>query len=163
MTAESIARLKITLNNVQPQVWRRLEAPLTIRLDQPRLALQAAMGWTNAHLYEIRAGGVRSGEPDPEWDDDLLDASKTGLADALNEIGAKTFLYLYDFGDDWEHRIKTEHSFDAEPGVQYPRLTDAVGRRPPEDCGGPWAYPELLAAIAKRLARNPPKKRISAT
>src|SRR6266581_1386466 len=29
-----------------------------------------------------------------------------------------------------------------------PRLIEASGRCPPEDCGGPWGYAELLEAIA---------------
>jgi hypothetical protein len=37
--------------------------PLT--LDRLHLALQAALGWTNSHLYEIRAGGAGWGMPDP--------------------------------------------------------------------------------------------------
>jgi len=32
--------------------------PLTLRLDRLHLAIQAAMGWTNSHLYEILADGV---------------------------------------------------------------------------------------------------------
>ena len=58
MTAPSIARLKVTLDDVKPAVQRRLEVPLTIRLDRLHLVLQAALGWTNSHLYEIKAGGV---------------------------------------------------------------------------------------------------------
>ena len=58
MTSNSIARLKITLNDVKPAVLRRIEVPLTIRLDRLHLVLQAAMGWTNSHLYEIRARDV---------------------------------------------------------------------------------------------------------
>jgi hypothetical protein len=148
MTAESIARLKITLDDVEPQVLRRIEAPLTIRLDRLHLALQAAIGWTNSHLYEIRAGDVGWGEPDPDWGDNPLDARKARLIDVLEDVGAKTIRYLYDFGDGWEHTIKIERVFDAEPGVQYPRLIEAVGRCPPEDCGGPYGYPEFLEAIA---------------
>jgi len=40
-----------------------------------------------------------------------------------------------------------ERTVDAEPGVAYPRLIEAVGRCPPEDVGGPWGYAEFLAAI----------------
>lgn len=148
MTAESIARLKITLDDVKPQVLRRIEAPLAIRLDRLHLALQAAMGWTNSHLYEIRAGDVGWGEPDPDWGDGPLDARKARLVDVLEDVGAKTLRYLYDFGDGWEHTIKIESVFEAEPGVQYPRLIEAIGRCPPEDCGGPWGYPDFLEAIA---------------
>jgi hypothetical protein len=44
MTSNSIARLKITLNEVKPAVLRRIEVPLTIRLDRLHLVLQAAIG-----------------------------------------------------------------------------------------------------------------------
>jgi hypothetical protein len=58
MIADTIARIKITLDNVKPVVLRRIEVPLDIRLDRLHLAIQAAMGWTNTHLYELRADGV---------------------------------------------------------------------------------------------------------
>jgi hypothetical protein len=148
MTAESIARLKITLDDVEPKVLRRIEAPLTMPLDRLHLALQAAIGWTNSHLYEIRAGDRGWGERDPDGDGGPLDARKARLSDVVDDAGAKPLRYLYDFGDGWEHTIKIEGVFDLEPGVQHPRLIEAVGRCPPEDCGGPWGYPELLEAIA---------------
>jgi len=44
MTATSIARLHVTLNDVKPPVQRRVEVPLAIRLDRLHLVLQAAMG-----------------------------------------------------------------------------------------------------------------------
>lgn len=89
MTA--IARLKITLDDVKPQILRRIEVPVTIRLDRLHLAVQAAMGWTNTHLYEIRAGDVSWGEPDEEhWSGGPLDARKARLIDVLEDIGAKT-------------------------------------------------------------------------
>ena len=55
--------------------------------------------------------------------------------------------YLYDFGDGWEHTIKVERLIDPELGALYPRLIEVGGRCPPEDCGGPWGYGELLEAI----------------
>ena len=55
MSAFAIARLKITLDDVEPNVLRRIEVPLAIRLHRLHLTIQAAMGWTNSHLYELRA------------------------------------------------------------------------------------------------------------
>jgi hypothetical protein len=147
MSAFAIARLKITLDDVEPTVLRRIEVPLAIRLDRLHLTIQAAMGWTNSHLYELRARDVGWGAPDPDWADGPLDASKAKLVDVLEDVGVKTLRYLYDFGDGWEHTIKIERLLDSEPGVIYPRLIDATGRCPPEDVGGPWGYAELLAAI----------------
>ena len=148
MTATSIARLKVTLDDVKPAVQRRLEVPLTIRLDRLHLVLQAALGWTDSHLYEIKAGGVGWGMPDPDFGDGPLDARKARLGAVLEDVGTKTIKYLYDFGDGWEHTIKVERVTEAVPGVAYPVLLDAKGRCPPEDVGGSWGYDEFLEALA---------------
>lgn len=147
MTADTIARLKITLDDVEPGVRRRIEVPLSLRLDRLHLAIQAAMGWTNSHLYEIRARDVGWGIPDPDWGDGPLDARKARLTDVLEDTGAKTLHYTYDFGDNWGHTIKVERLIDPVPGIVYPRLIEASGRCPPEDVGGPPGYEEFLAAI----------------
>jgi len=154
MTANSIARLKVTLNDVKPSVQRRVEVPLAIRLDRLHLVLQAAMGWTNSHLYEIRARDVGWGLPDPDFDDGPLDAKKARLIDVLEDAGTKTVKYLYDFGDGWEHTVKVERITDAVPGLAYPVLINAVGRCPPEDVGGPWGYAEFLGALADPAHEN---------
>lgn len=148
MSADTIARLKITLNDVEPAVLRRIEVPFDIRLDRLHLVIQAAMGWTNTHLYEIRARDVGWGIPDREWGDGPLDARKARLGDVLEDVGAKTLRYLYDFGDGWEHTIEVERVVDSEPAILYPRLIEANGRCPPEDIGGPWGYAEFLEAIS---------------
>ena len=148
MTATSVATLNITLDNVKPTVQRRVQVPLTIRLDRLHLVLQAALGWTNSHLYEIRARDVGWGVPDLDFGDGPADARKVRLIDVLEDLGVKTLKYLYDFGDGWEHTIKIERIADAVPGLAYPILIDATGRCPPEDVGGPPGYDEFLEALA---------------
>ncbi|HYA74274.1 MAG TPA: plasmid pRiA4b ORF-3 family protein [Roseiarcus sp.] len=147
MTA-TILRLKVTLDDVEPKVLRRIEVPADIKLDRLHLTLQAALGWTNSHLFEIRARDTGWGLPDPDWPDGPLDARKAKLIDVLEDAGAKTLRYLYDFGDGWEHTIKVERMTDPEPDVAYPRLIEASGRCPPEDVGGPPGYAEMLEALA---------------
>src|SRR5450755_1288446 len=107
MSAATVARLKNTLDLVKPPVLRRLEVPFDIRLDRLHQVIQAAMGWTNSHLYEIRVGdtGWSSTIADLQGGGDFLDARKA----RLDDIGAKTLRYIYDFGDGWEHTIKIEH------------------------------------------------------
>lgn len=146
MTSD-IARLKITLDDVEPNVMRCIEVPLSIRLDRLHLALQAALGWTNSHLWEFRAGGTGWGIPDRDWGDGPHDAAKATLIGVLEDTGARKLDYLYDFGDGWEHTIKIESVTPPKAGIAYPRLVDAVGRCPPEDVGGPPGYEEFLAAI----------------
>ncbi len=147
MSAADIFCLKVTLDDVEPQVLRRIEVPANIKLDRLHLTLQAALGWTNSHLYEICARDTGWGLPDFGWPDGPLDARKAKLIDVLEDIGTKALRYLYDFGDGWEHTIKIERMIASEPNVAYPRLTEASGRCPPEDVGGPWGYAEMLEAL----------------
>jgi hypothetical protein len=149
MSADTIARLKITLDDVKPTVMRRIEVPFDILLERLHLTIQAAFGWTNSHLYEIRAGSVgwSTPYPDADWANEFLDARKARLGDVLEDVGMKKLRYLYDFGDGWEHSIKIERLTDPDPGVRYPRLIEISGRCPPEDVGGPWGYAEFLEAI----------------
>jgi hypothetical protein len=147
-TRPAIARLKVTLMNVEPAVMRRLDVPLRIRLDRLHLVLQAAMGWTNSHLYEFTAGGVGWGLPDPDFDGGPLPAAKATLFDVIEDTGARTIHYVYDYGDNWDHVIRIERIGEPDPQALYPQLVAATGRCPPEDVGGPPGYAEFLAAIA---------------
>jgi hypothetical protein len=149
MSAVTIARLKITLDAVKRAVLRRVEVPFDIRLDRLHLTVHAAMGWTNSHLYEIRAGDVGWSTlyPEADWPEGFLDARKARLDKVIEDVGTKTLRYIYDFGDGWEHAIKIERHTHPEPDALYPRLIAAAGRCPPEDCGGPWGYAEFLDAV----------------
>ena len=70
-----------------------------IRLDRLHLTIQAAMGWTNSHLYTFEAGDATWGVPDPDFGGDDLPATKTTLVKLIEDTGARTINYLYDFGD----------------------------------------------------------------
>ena len=135
MTA-AVLRLKVMLDDVAPKVLRRIEVPADIKFDRLHLTLQAALGWTNSHLFEIRVRDVGWGLPSPDWPDGPLDARKAKVIDVLEETRIKTLRYLYDYGDGWEHTIKVERLTAPEPNTAYPRLIEASGRCPPEDVGG---------------------------
>ena len=149
MPTPSLAVLKITLDEVEPVIMRRVIVPADIRLDRLHLVIQAAMGWTNSHLYEFRIGGVGWGEPDPDGVyDGPLEAKKGRLDSALADAGRKTFSYLYDFGDSWSHKVKLEKITPWVQGEANILLLDALGRCPPEDCGGAPGYENLLEILA---------------
>ena len=109
---EEIARLAIVLDEVKPPVRRRVEVPLTIRLDQLHLIIQIVMGWQNYHLYEFHVGSdIAYGVPYPDREfpgSSPLPAKKATLADILAQARNKSFKYVYDFGDDWRHSVKLE-------------------------------------------------------
>jgi hypothetical protein len=53
------------------------------------------------------------------------------------------FVYAYDFGDGWEHEVEV-----LGRGGNSPACVGGEGACPPEDCGGPYGYTELLEALA---------------
>ena len=144
----TIVEIKVTLEDVEPQVSRILQVPANIRLDRLHLTLQAAMGWTNSHLYLFEAGQATWGLPDADFASEDLPANKHTLWDVIEDTGIKTINYIYDFGDNWEHKIKIGKFSDPAPGELYPRLIKVIGRCPPEDIGGFPGYEEFLAAMA---------------
>ncbi|SCB56100.1 pRiA4b ORF-3-like protein, partial [Bradyrhizobium shewense] len=77
-----------------------------------------------------------------------IDARKTRLSNIVQETGAKTIHYLYDFGDSWDHVIKLEKWFDNTTTEGLPFLLEAAGRCPPEDAGGAPGYAQYLDAIS---------------
>ena len=146
--AREIARLKITLEYFAPPVTRTIEVPFDLKLDRLHRVIQAAMGWTDSHLYEFTAGAAGWGIPDADFGDGPLPASKTSLREVIEDTGQRQIDYIYDFGDGWEHKIKIEDISLADPAQVYPRLVSASGRCPPEDVGGVPGYQEMLEAIA---------------
>jgi hypothetical protein len=144
----SIIEIKVALEYIEPAITRVLQVPSTIRLDRLHLIVQAAMGWTNSHLYMFEAGGATWGLPDPDFGGDDLPANKTTLAELIEDTGTRTIRYIYDFGDSWEHKLEIGNIIDPVPGDLYPRLTDISGRCPPEDVGGFPGYEQFLEATA---------------
>lgn len=144
----TVARLKVVLDDVEPKVTRQLLVPLTMRLSRLHSVLQIVVGWTDSHLWEFRFRDVGYGPPDPDYRDGPLDARFTSLGRAVADSGARSFKYLYDFGDGWSHSIRIEKTEPVTIGLDYPFLLHASGRCPPEDVGGPPGYEEFLAAIA---------------
>lgn len=145
-------RLRITIDDVEPLVWRRLVVPLSWRLDQLHLAIQAAFNWWNSHLHEFRIGGLRYGDPDVEdmaFEDSprLFDEREVKLRDFGRENGVR-FTYAYDFGDNWRHTVEIEEllALDIEPNLAT--CVDGARARPPEDVGGVSGYEAFLAIMA---------------
>src|SRR3989338_6623944 len=54
------------------------------------------------------------------------------------------FIYLYDFGDGWLHKIILEKIVTETENGQIPRCIAGERACPPEDCGGVWGYSGLM-------------------
>jgi hypothetical protein len=145
---ESWWQLRIELLGVDPQVWRRVLVPETITLPKLDRVIQTSVGWTNNHLHEFVICGVRYGVPDPDFARELahVDERKVELKDALGP-NARTFDYVYDFGDDWRHAILVEDPYARASDI---RCIAGENACPPEDVGGPPGYANFREAITDR-------------
>jgi Plasmid pRiA4b ORF-3-like protein len=148
----TIAQLRITFLDIDPPIWRRLLVPRKTTLGELHHMIQAAFGWLDYHLHQFEIGGLRFGDPDllneEAFQDDahVLPEGDVRLFDFLH--GAPPFTYLYDFGDDWHHRIEIETLLLPEPDRKYPACIDGARSRPPEDVGGAQGYANFLAIIS---------------
>jgi hypothetical protein len=143
----TVHQLKTTLRGARPRLWRRIVVRSDIKLSQLAPILESAMGWYGGHLHQFEIGGAYYGDPDPDGDSDDLDERRFVLATVLPNVGSK-MRFDYDFGDGWEHDIIVEAIEPAERGVTYPRLIAGKRACPPEDCGDPFGYQNLLEALA---------------
>lgn len=151
-----ILQLRIELKHLKPLIWRRLEVPAQASFWDLHVAIQSAFNWQDRHLHEFRgtadAGKTwRFGIPLPDHThSDPLNRPLPGwihrIADHLNESQPRLD-YVYDFGDDWQHRVILEGEFKRIPGRRYPRCTDGARAAPPEDCGGIPGYQGLIEAL----------------
>jgi hypothetical protein len=147
-----LLQLRITLEGVRPPVWRRLLLPSDCTFWELHVAIQDSMGWLDRHLHEFllpAAGGevVRIGIPDDESPGEVLPGWLVAVGERLIESG-QHLSYLYDFGDDWSHDVVLEDIVPRPEGESFPRCVDGQRACPPEDCGGPPGYAELLAVLA---------------
>ena len=142
----TVYQLKVTLRDIKPPIWRRLQVESSITLSQLHLIIQAAMGWYNCHLHSFTIAGIEYGKPEPNYGLELRDENKAKLGSLIKQEKAK-FFYTYDFGDSWEHLILVEKILPKEPNITYPICIKAKRACPPEDCGGSWGYMEFLEAI----------------
>lgn len=146
-TAPAILQVHIELRGTKPKVWRRVLVPETITLLRMHLVIQAAFGWGHSHMHEFIAGdGERYGTLDPDYDDPgSVSSENTRLTTALRR---STLTYVYDFGDNWVHRIKVEKTFAPDPLMTLPFCVGGACATPPEDCGGTPGYTDFVQAMA---------------
>ena len=152
-------QLKITLQDIEPPIWRRILIPSTYDFWQLHCAIQDAFGWTDSHLHQFTYTDTytdnKANKPiifgipyEAEYEDDIV--ALAGWQHKIeryitSDIG--NVLYTYDFGDDWQHTIELEEILPYEKGIKYPQCLAGERSGPPEDCGGPPGYEGLLDTL----------------
>jgi len=143
-----------------PPLWRRLQLPSAASLGFLHDVIQEAFGWEGFHLHRFQDERGR------EWGDrafpdggygaaTFADEEEAGLGQVLRAEGAVLW-YVYDFGDDWRHRIEVEKILPLDPDVTYPRCTGGRRAAPPaEDIGGIWGLEEIAYLVTHPEAEPP--------
>jgi Plasmid pRiA4b ORF-3-like protein len=139
--------LNLALVGVVPRIWRRLTVPPDLSLLDLHHAIQIVMGWRDVHLHVFEIHDREYGpRPEEEWEREQWagDDGAITITKALT-LADGSLDYIYDLGDDWRIRIEGIGAATSEAAAS---VTCVAGERagPPEDCGGPVIYQELLDA-----------------
>ncbi len=149
MKEEVFFVLRVELLNVRSLIWRLIQVPETLTLDELHAVIQGAMGWHDTHCHEFTINGIHYEMGDLSIDP-LPEGTRESSHHTVGAICAETreFQYLYDFGDRWLHNIQVVRTVTPAPWHNRPRCIAGGGACPPEDSGGPDSYDDyaLIAA-----------------
>jgi len=144
----SIYQLKITLIGIEPPIWRVIQVPSAIKLCCLHSALQVVMGWKDSHLHQFEKDGKKWGIVQL-YDDqnlDVIDEDGVKIGDLMKSEG-ESMIYVYDFGDNWRHKVVLEQIIPVTDALKTPICLDGARRCPPEDVGGVSGYERFLEVI----------------
>ena len=134
----------ISIKNTKPLIWRRLIVPAGFNFYQLHLAIQGAFGWKNSHLFHFTKTGLSDkdgiGMPDP-GDETKVHEAKDILISSIFKTKGDKQIYIYDFGDYWEHIVVQESIDDKE--ADSPVCVEGENECPPEDVGGVRGYEQM--------------------
>lgn len=138
-------RLRIRLDEVEPEVWRSVVVASDTLLSDLAGVLGAVMGWEGYHLHQFVVGGMYFGAGDEEMSRFTIAYERVTLEQIARE--GTEFEWHYDFGDSWSHRVIVESVGEPEQ-ARVSVCLDGARACPPEDCGGTGGYEELLRVLA---------------
>ena len=135
--------------DIEPPIMSLVEVPGNRSLAELHAIILAAFGWSDSHLHEFVIRKEHYATPSPEDFQPVID-ERTVRLEELSLRGRSKIAYHYDFGDDWMIELEVKTSIPFTEGCQDIAVC-LEGKRaaPPEDSGGPWAYADLAAALAK--------------
>lgn len=93
-TAKRRYRLRVELDGVTPIIWREIWVEGQMPLIQLHHILQAAMGWTDAHLHQFTIADKTYSTPHPEDDPEREVIDERTVT--LHEVLDRDMQFLYD-------------------------------------------------------------------
>jgi hypothetical protein len=138
-----VYQFRVVVQGVSPLVWRRLLVRSDMSLATLHATLQIVFAWSDVHLHSFHIHGREYGSArlgGPSFD---IDARHVPFV-ALCLHRGERFSYLYNFIDHWECELRLEAIVPLDPRRIYPVCTGGKRAAPPEDCGGAWAYLQMV-------------------
>ncbi|MBT3464336.1 plasmid pRiA4b ORF-3 family protein [archaeon] len=143
-----VFQFKITLKGITPAIYRKIQIVNSCTFWDLHVAIQDSMGWLDYHLHNFEVLNPITNALENiticSEDDEKLSSEKK-VKDYIDKNNNK-MLYLYDFGDCWEHNIKLEKILNKE-NKKYPICIDGKRCCPPEDVGGIYGYKNFLTIL----------------
>jgi hypothetical protein len=153
-TKKRVFQFKVTLEGINPAVWRQIQVPESYSFWDLHVAIQDAMGWKDYHLHLFRLINPKTGQPESigipdeegiDYDQVILPGWDLAIADYFTHPTVSA-MYEYDFGDDWQHVVLLEDILPRDASTKYPWCLAGAQACPPEDCGGVHGYAEFVEA-----------------
>jgi hypothetical protein len=134
---------RVSLKGISPKIWRRFLLADSASFEELHEAIQASFGWEYEHLYEFKEKGGRGTIARAGYDEgDAPPVHELTLASFFQKPGTKC-MYVYDFGDNWEHVVELVGVVDL-PEKFRQRLLAGARACPPEDRGGIGGYMDCV-------------------
>jgi hypothetical protein len=120
--------LKVEL---EKQLYRAIAIGASATLDDLHLAIQDAFRFDNDHLYAF----FMDGEPwsDERFNDPRMEESPFASQVKLGELdlyAGGRFVYVFDFGDDWQFWINVLSIDPLQPEPVSPKVVGKQGKNP---------------------------------
>jgi hypothetical protein len=134
-----VYQLRIYVKGISPMVWRRILVRSNTTIADLHEIMQILMDWYDVHLHHFLIRGKRYG---------IGRIGTMGFMDNPYKIALdhfqfrlnETFVYEYNYFDDWQLKIRIEAKLPLDPQRFYPHCSAGKRAAPIEDCGGAWRF-----------------------
>ena len=124
-------------------VSRTIEIRGDQTLEDLHSAIFKAFNREEQHMYEFQFGGKGPNDPKARryslaalmatgFEEKIQGDVQQTTMDSLKLKQNQAFGYWFDFGDDWWHQINVLSIQDKSPKGRYPRVTNRIGKSPPQ-------------------------------
>ncbi len=148
-----IYQFQIALQYIDPPIWRRFQVRDDTTLGTLHEIIQFVMGWEDDHMHQFAHNNAIYGMADMEMGMNVRDEDQATLRSLGLKLG-DILTYEYDFGDGWLHGLLLEEILPPAPATRYPICIEGERACPPEDCGGPPGYENILRILALPARRR---------